>query len=403
MKPAILFVDDESMILHALRRALHGFRGDWNMFFANNGMEGLEILAREQIHIVISDMKMPEMSGLQFLTEVKKRYPQVIRMILSGQADEEQIIRSVGITHQYLAKPCPNETLVSTINQALDLRKILADEKLELLVSQIESLPSLPTLYTSIVQELQSPSVSIPKISDIVSQDPGMTTKILQLVNSPFFGIRRRITNPAEAVAYLGTDILQALVLSVKVFSSFDDRKIPGFNLEYLWNHCQMTAGIAKKIWQLEGKSKTETDEAFTVGILHDLGMIILASNLPDRYEEVLARQKSEGWHRAAAEMNLLGSTHAEVGAYLLGLWGLPDGIVKAVALHHRPGDSPEKKADLLCLIHVANHIAHSLLTDHAGFPGSELDEPYLRDAGVWNRIPDWIRSSAELIEEADR
>lgn len=391
------------MILHALRRALHGFRGDWNMFFANSGMEGLEILAREQVHIVISDMKMPEMSGLQFLTEVKKRYPQVIRMILSGQADEEQIIRSVGITHQYLSKPCPNETLVSTINQALDLRRILADEKLELLVSQIESLPSLPTLYTSIIQELQSPNVSIQKISDIVSQDPGMTTKILQLVNSPFFGVRRQITNPAEAVAYLGTDILQALVLSVKVFSSFDDKKVPGFNLEYLWNHSQMTAGIAKKIWQLEGKSKTEIDEAFTAGILHDLGMIILASNLPDRYEEVLARQKCEGSLRTATEMNLLSSTHAEIGAYLLGLWGLPDGIVKAVALHHRPGDCPEKKNDLLCLIHVANHIAHSLVTVHAGFLGSELDEPYLREVGAWNRLPDWIRLSTGLIEEADQ
>jgi HD-like signal output (HDOD) protein/CheY-like chemotaxis protein len=403
MKPTILFVDDEPMILQAMRRALHGLRGSWNMLFAGSGKEGLEIMEREQIHIVISDMKMPEMSGLQFLTEAKRRYPQVIRMILSGQADEEQIIRSVGVTHQYLSKPCTNEVLVSTIKQALGLRKILADEKLELLVSQIESLPSLPMLYSKIIDELQSSDVSITRISDIVCRDPGMTTKMLQLVNSPFFGIRRRITNPAEAVAYLGTDVIQALVLSVQVFSCYDAKKVPGFRLEDIWCHSQTVAGIAKKIFQREGRAKTDVDEAFTAGILHDIGMIILANNLPIQYAEIIARQESDRCLRPELELEVFGSTHAEVGAYLLGLWGLPDSIVEATALHHRPSDCQEKKLDLLCAIHVANHLAHSMIPSHSMFKGAVLDEQYLQDAGIIGRLADWSKWSTDLAAEIAR
>jgi YesN/AraC family two-component response regulator len=137
MKRRVLFVDDEPRVIEGLGRGLRSLRADWDLLFAESGAQGLEVLAREQVDIVVSDMRMPEMNGLQFLTEVKNRYPLVIRMILSGHADEKLIMRSVGITHQYLSKPCSPEVMISTITRAAGLRSILADEKLGLLISQM--------------------------------------------------------------------------------------------------------------------------------------------------------------------------------------------------------------------------------------------------------------------------
>jgi HD-like signal output (HDOD) protein/ActR/RegA family two-component response regulator len=402
MKRRVLFVDDEPRVLEGLGRGLRSLRADWDLLFAESGAMGLEVLAREQVDIVVSDMRMPEMDGLQFLTEVKNRHPLVIRMILSGQADEKLIMRSVGITHQYLSKPCTPEDLISTITRAASLHGILADEKLGLLVSQMESLPSLPALYAEILEELQSPNASITRISEIVSQDPGMTARILQLVNSPFFGIRRSITNPSEAVAYLGIDTIQSLALSVQAFSRFDVGSVPGFSIEQIWQHSLNVAAIARRIFQLERKDKTSANEAFTTGLLHDLGTIVLACNLPRHYALVVAYQTRNGCLRRDAELELLGSSHAEVGAYLLGLWGLPDSIIEAIALHHRPGDCLEKQFDLLCVIHAADALAYEIYPAHSAFKGAALDERYLADAGVIGRLANWRQLGAELPGEGN-
>jgi len=401
MKRRVLFVDDEPMVLEGLGRGLRSLRKDWDLLFAESGAKGLEVLAREPIDIVVSDMRMPEMNGLQFLTEVKSRHPHSIRMILSGYADEKLIMGSVGITHQYLSKPCTPEVLIATITRAASLRGILADEKLGLLVSQMESLPSLPALYVEIIEELWSPDASISRISEIVSKDPGMTAKILQLVNSTFFGIRRRITDPAEAVAYLGIETIQSLALSVQAFSRFDVRSVPGFSIERVWQHSLNVAAIARSIFQLEGRDKTIANEAFTTGLLHDLGMIVLASNIPRHYALVVVHQAGNNCLRHEAELESLGSSHAEVGAYLLGLWGLPDSIIEAIALHHRPGDCHEKQLDLLCVTHVSDALAQEIYPTQLAFKGSSLDERYLSDAGVIGRLASWREQAANLLEDS--
>ena len=343
MRQHILFVDDQPELLDGLRRMLSEWSTGWDLIFATSGLEGLAILDQEQVDVVVSGMLTPEMNGLQFLTEARNKHPYVIRMILSAQSDETPVMRSVGMAHQFLPKPCNPEILISTITRALGLRQLLTDERLKLLISQMKSLPSLPWLYGEIMRELQSPNASIAKIAEIISQDPGMTAKILQLVNSPFFAIRRQIRDMTSAVAFLGLNTVQWLALSVQAFAQFETSRMLDFSVEQVWRHSLTVAAIARGIACLE-YDKTMADDAFCAGLLHDIGMMILASNLPKQYGEVIARQKSKGTFRSEIELELLGSTHAEVGAYLLGLWGLPDAIVQAVALHHRPRDGPEKK-----------------------------------------------------------
>jgi putative nucleotidyltransferase with HDIG domain len=171
------------------------------------------------------------------------------------------------------------------------------------------------------------------------------------------------------------------------------------FSVDQVWRHSLTVAAIARGIACLE-YDKTMADDAFCAGLLHDIGMMILASSLPEQYAQVIARQKSKGTFRSEIELELLGTTHAEVGAYLLGLWGLPDAIVQAVALHHRPRDGPEKKIGLLCFIHVADALAYGFHPPHSVFRGAPLDEQYVTDTGVNTRLAAWREQGFDFAQE---
>ena len=334
----ILFVDDELNVLDGLRRMLRPMRNEWELAFASGGREALTMLAESHFDVVVSDMRMPDMDGAQLLSEVKQRYPQVIRIVLSGHSEEEAILRSVGPTHQYLAKPCDPEQLRNVIGRACALHELLGEDSLRELVSQMTTIPSLPATYTEIVAELQSPDASIKRIGEIVSKDVGMTAKILQLVNSAFFGLRRHVSDPSQAASFLGVDTLKSLVLSVHIFSQLQDAKIEGFCLETLWDHSAATGALAKRIAASAGDDvEGLRDHSLMAGLLHDAGKLVIAANLPGKYASVLAVAEREQHELWVAEREILKNTHAEVGAYLLGLWGLPDPIVEAVAFHHNP------------------------------------------------------------------
>src|SRR5256885_11774657 len=124
----ILFVDDEPKVTEGLHRMLRSMRREWEMTFATSGAEALEKLSAKPFDVVVSDMRMPGMDGCQLLTEVMRRHPQVVRIILSGYSDKETIMRSIGLAHHYLSKPCDAETLKETIRRACDLRDQLEEE-----------------------------------------------------------------------------------------------------------------------------------------------------------------------------------------------------------------------------------------------------------------------------------
>jgi HD-like signal output (HDOD) protein len=398
MKKRILFVDDEPKVLEGLGRMLRVMRDEWEMHFATGGPEALEIMATEPFDLVITDMRMPVMNGLEFLKEVRAKYPKVIRVMLSGHADQVLIMRSVGVTHQYLSKPCDAEVLRSTVTRAIELRELLANEKIKLLIGQMSSLPSLPSLYVEIVQELQSADASIRHVGEIIAKDPGMTAKILQLVNSAFFGIRRRVSNPTDAAAYLGLETIQSLVLSVKVFSKFESYCTPGCSIDEISSHSLATAVLAKRIAEGEHAGKAMADEAFTAGLLHDLGKLVLCTNLPKQYGEVVARSISAGAGYCDVEREILGSTHAEVGAYLMGLWGLPDPIIEAIALHHRPSDCTQKNFCALSAVHAANALENELQAGRQqSTPPALLDQAYIAAIGKTERLDEWRGWSAEI------
>jgi HD-like signal output (HDOD) protein/CheY-like chemotaxis protein len=389
-KKQILFVDDEPNVLQGLRRMLRSMRREWEMSFVESADEALRLLEKNPFDVIVSDMRMPGVDGAQLLNEVRMRYPQVVRIILSGHSDPALIFKSVATAHQYLGKPSQPEVLKYTIKRACALRELLAEDTLKQAISRMGSLPSLPLLYEQCMEELQSPTASLQKIGRIVSRDVGMSAKVLQLINSAFFGLRGNVSSPIHAVSLLGLDTIKALVLSMPLFSRFEQEGLPLRFAEQLWNHSLRSAVYAKKIAVAEKQPHNTVEDAFMAGLLHDAGKLVLAANLVDPYRETLNAVKKGKGRLWEAEKTRFGTSHAEVGAYLMGLWGLPDAIVEALAYHHRPGDCPGGGFSVLTAVYAANALAHEAVDGEADGSGHMIDLVYLSKLDLDRRLSIW-------------
>ena len=399
IKKRILFVDDEPMVLKGLQRTLRKRRAEWDTVFASNGKEALEILDQQPMDVIVSDLKMPDMDGMELLTKVRERHPHMVRIILSGNTDHEVTLRSVQYAHQNLTKPCDAEVLKQTLAKLFALREILDDESVKKIVSQIESLPSLPSIYSTIIEEMQSEDPSIKKISDTISKDLSMTAKILQVVNSVFFGLARKISSPKEAVVLLGLETIKALVLSVKIFSEFSQRNYSWFNIDSLFNHSMSVSANTKAIVKTEKLEGDLVNYSLMAGLLHDLGKLILLTNFPKPYRQVLTEARGSGQDLWDLEYEAFGTSHAELGAYLMGLWNLETPIIEAIAFHHRPASSMSENMGLLTAVHVGNAIDHNGQASTNGDADLLYDAEYLDKLGVANRIPEWRQVCSELVE----
>jgi HD-like signal output (HDOD) protein len=355
MSKRILFVDDEPMLLSGLQRSLRPLRDEWEMAFVNSGSEALQLMEQQPFDIIVTDMRMPGMSGTQLLEEVKRRFPQCFRIILSGQADQESILKAVDPSHQFLAKPCDTSELRKRLSWAFSVRGLLHNEELQAVVSQLQALPSLPSLYFEVTRELERSEPSITRIARLISEDMAMTAKMLQLVNSAFFGLRSQVSSPMQAVQLLGLDTLRALVLSTHVFDRFHTEILGEAEVSYLWSRSLAVAGFAKRIAEFEKAGRRTIDDCFTAGLLHDAGKLILASVLGSKYAKVLDLVRRETRGIFEAEVEVLGCNHAEVAAYLLGSWGLPETVVEGVAWHHDPAGSSLKGFSPVIAAHAAS------------------------------------------------
>ena len=390
MKPQLLFVDDELNLLQGLQRMLRSMRQEWDMHFAGSGPEALDILERTPCDVIVSDMRMPGMDGTQLLMEVRQRYPRTIRLVLSGHSNRDMILRVIGPTHQFLAKPCEAELLKTTISRVCSLRALLSDTALAQMVTGITSLPSVPARYQQLIAALEAPDGSLDAIGQIIASDLGMTAKILQLVFSAFFGLQPRLSNPRQAIALLGLETVQALALTAQVFSYADTTTMGGLSLEELSRHGMAVGSCARHIAEMMGSDQTVLDDAFVAGLMHDVGIVVLAVHLPEYLDRVKALATADNIAYWQAEEAILGVTHAEVGAYLMGLWGLPGSIVNAVAYHHKPRVCPSQVFEPLTAVHIASALVDNLAAGDAQDDCLQLDQVYLDQLGLEAQLPAW-------------
>jgi HD-like signal output (HDOD) protein/CheY-like chemotaxis protein len=395
----IIFVDDEPRVLDGIRRFLYPMRDEWQLQFAGSGSQALEIMSLNPFDVIVTDVRMPGMDGTELLSQVRKLYPGAVRIILSGQSDRDLTLKAAVSAHQYLSKPCDAESLKLTIMRAVALKATFTDPSLQTLVSGAGTLPSIPSLYVELINRLEDPDGCAQDVANVIAKDTAMTAKILQLSNSAFFGLSRRISDPRDAVLYLGLDTVKALALSVKVFSQFTVRPVSRFSIEDLGKHTMLTGILARKIAIAEGLKKNDVEDSFMAGLLHDIGKLVLVSAAPGKYERAMRFAEANGVHRRDAEQKIFGTTHSEIGTYLLWLWGLPDNVVEAVAYHHTPGSCPARRLGPLTAVHAANVLAHEKDTAAARAPLPVLDTEYLEHLGLAASVPTW----RTLIEQAAR
>ena len=382
----VLFVDDDANVLAGLRRMLHGLRHQWRLHFAGSAAEALAVLAGEPIDVVVSDIRMPDANGVELLNQVRESYPECARIALSGYFDAELSLESARVAHQFLAKPCPAPTLIIAIERVRTLRDVLQNPRLKALVGGLQSLPSLPDLYLELIEVMRTPDASLRDAARVISRDPGMSAKVLQMVNSAFFGLPRHVGSVDQAVTLLGLDNVRGLVLSAKVFSQFDGRH-SALDIAAMWQHSAQVGALARRIardLELDGK---QTDHAYMAGLLHDIGQVVLASESPD-YRDIAA-SANRGDEMARLERQRLGCSHADVGAYLLGLWGLPGAIVEAVALHHDPLRGARHEPGPLTAVYAADLLLDRTTPDENA-AASIVADAYLCALGLGGHGERW-------------
>ena len=393
----VLFVDDEVFVLDGLKRMLRRMRTQWEMDFVDSGESALQMMAQKEFDVIVSDMRMPNMNGAELLNEVKDLHPNTIRFILSGYSDKDLILKSLDSTHQYLAKPCDPETLKTRILRATSLQESISNDALKNLISQLGELPTLPALYEEILSLLRQPDVSSECLSDAIKKDIGMTAKILKFANSGYVGLKRKISGMNDAVSYLGMDYIRSIILTIGAFGRLKQFQIDGSTLEDFWGNSLMVAEAAKAITISQTSSRTMAEESYVGGLLHACGKLILSANFPSKYVEVNKMVEEDGMPLLDAEVKIFGAHHGQVGAFILGLWGLAGPIVEAVHWYRNPSNSIPVDFQPLTSVHVASSLIfesgdeeEDLPPDRGLFNNAELDKDYLEKISLLNRLEDW-------------
>ncbi|WP_461208294.1 HDOD domain-containing protein [Desulfocurvus sp. DL9XJH121] len=395
----ILFIDDEPLILRGLRRSLRPKAEEWDMIFTDNGVAALEAMRQAPVDIIVSDIVMPEMNGLELMNKVKDLYPDTIRIAMTGHSSADVASLSALTVHRFLNKPCKAEELIETLEDSIIGRNSMQCDSIRKVVSRIDRLCSVPTIVARLNEELSRQEVDINAVAAIVAKDVSMSAKILQLVNSPFFGFARHIDSPNQAVTLLGLNVVRSLVLCLHLFAGFNKDKTPDFNLAFLFDHSVRVSVLAKRIARAIGCTKEEADHAFISGLLHDIGKIIIATHLPDSFNESIAMVKREKTLLWQAERKVCGCSHDDIGGYLMRLWGLPSEEVLAITHHHIPSAAGMNSSPLMA-VHVANIFDHRLVVFSKRDTAPLIDGDYTRRYLVSPSIEElWTLT----LESADR
>jgi HD-like signal output (HDOD) protein len=392
----VLFVDDEPAVLDGIRRTMERRENQWDVAFAPTGESALALLEASPFDVLVSDLRMPGMDGPALLKTVCEKYPAVVRIVLSGAAEIDDALKAVPVAHQFLTKPCDPDMLRIAIERATSLSNILSNKLLASMVGSVKDLPVLPRTYLALRTALGNPNISVKSIVQIVERDVGISAKILQLVNSAFFGLPREISTLQTAVSFLGMQTVQNLVLSAEVFHVSPIRR---FSFEDLHTHSQLAAKIAGRI----PAPPHVRDAAIVAALLHDMGKLVLAVRSPKHFERAVQGAIEENLPLYQVEQQLIGVSHAEVGAYLLGIWGLPTPVVEAVAHHHYPDRIPHDALDAVGVVHITNYLAHEhpVRPPIAGaMPHQPPDPAYLESVDASGSMEEWSEMAESVANE---
>lgn len=395
----VLFVDDEPRILQAMSRLLHPLRGSYELSFVEGGRAAASALERGSYDVLVTDARMPGLDGAALLALARERHPQMARVVLSGETDARSVMRLLPLAHRFLCKPCELQDLRAVLDRSARLGELKGDGALCALLGSLSNIPSFPGTHACVLEALAAPEPEVELIASLIARDPGLAAKVLQLVNSAFFGLVRRVESVHAAALYLGTGTLRALVYASEIASAFPcAHSVAGLALAPLERHGLEAAALARRLARLATLPPAEVELAAAGALLHDAGLLVLASCAPQRLERALELARARAWPLHAAELALHGSSHAEVGAYVLGLWGLPAALVDGVAAHHR---SDELALGLSAPAHVLR-LVETLLPEPHELPVAGSADPHaLQALGLAGRAEEVAALARHARDEA--
>ena len=290
------------------------------------------------------------------------------------------------MAHRILAKPCDADELAIVVERSCALQELTRQAEQYRVTAGATTLPSAPGLYLEISRVIADPGTGPDDVAAVIERDIAMSAKVLQLANSAFFGAGRSVNRVRDAVVYLGSDTIKALTLSAEAIGKFAPTGVPGFSIDQFQRHATLTARIAAGILP---KGVAQQD-AITAALLHDIGQLVLIADDPLGWRRLVEQSESRGVPLDQIEHDLQGITHATTGGYLLSLWGLPDGVVEAVAHHHDPLAVHGAALDAVAAVHIADALAHEVELEDGGLTQSSLDDAYLDQLGIRSRLAQW-------------
>jgi HD-like signal output (HDOD) protein len=349
----------------------------------DRGGPALEHVQRNATDAVVVSDNLIEPSCAVLLRQVQHTRPEVMRVVLSDQ-DGVELFRRVPYAHQFMRRSAASGVLQRGLARALEARAMLNRDKLRSLVLSSNALPAAPKLYSELIDLLADPKCSLVKVVEVIERDLAMSTRLMQLVSSAFFGLGSQMSSLGACVAYLGLNTVRSLVLSAEI-TRMHPVQVPGFSAEKIHTRALATSRLARRLAQ----NTTDGWQAFVAGLLHGVGTLVLASRAPAKFVEAM-KLTSQGMPSWLAQEQTFGATDAQVAAFLLAIWGQPLDVVLAIANQDVPERSDGSAPGLATIVYLSKRLSQDpdLPLGQGDAPEAELNEPYLARVGLLESLP---------------
>lgn len=280
---------------------------------------------------------------------------------------------------------------------------VAKERRTQSVLASIETLPSLPSVVTQVLQLANDKDAGAKDFEEIISTDQALTAKVLKLVNSPFFGLRREVTSIPQAIVVMGMKSLRSVVLAAKTSRLLDRQLVPyGLGESGLWKHSMSCATLASRLVRRIGADQSAQESAFVGGLLHDVGKVILAPHVAQSQGDFDRHRAANGGDVVAAERAVIGLSHADAGGRMGRRWDLPQALIDVIAGHH-DGNVEEEDAGIT-VVRIANDLCNQIGVGRLAGPAepSTAWEALLERAGLAASAADLRQEAAELIAELE-
>lgn len=364
MTHTILFVDDEQQILKSFRRVFA--ETAYTVLLASDGEAALQLLSENEVDLIITDIRMPDMDGIALLGLVKSKYPRVVRTVLSGYADEKLIFQAVSqnLAKIYLYKPWHNEQLLQQVNRLLNMKVKLDQLKQTDTIMTYGDLPTKNMTYIKLMQLLEN-NAGINDLVPIIEADLAISSRVMRIANSAFYGMHA--TSLKQALVFFGIKYIRELVLTCTLFNQSLSSPLISRYMDELWQHSLLTSRILTGIYEQLYKEKLP-DHAHMMSLLHDVGRVALIDQHPEVFGILYPNLKNHKSGLALEqEKELVGIDHQALGGLLLDWWDFPYLIVEGALFHHEPFNADALNRKVILTLHLADRLSWHL-------PGESID-----------------------------